>query len=355
MVKLSGLPLVGGVLLVLMGLSGVAAEPSGPHSMTEPPHYGEIQQVISDGEDAAEGGAAQAQAQADEAQQQVAGTTEKLASQASVASDKTFSTMMELLGDAELLAINTANAVIDLLMKAVPPGSTSETDSGTPGSYHAQASTVQPAAGLPAAAIVLVLVAGAAGGVLLWYVVLQRAITYGLVPLLSRIARSDLYNNDSRRMISDLVATGPGVCLNEIVEKTGFSRNAVSYHLFVLEKEEELVSVKDGKYRRYFPRVGKYVNGAKNVVSVLRNETSLRIAQHVVVNPGTIQRDLCVVVGSSASALCWHMKRLENLHVVRKERDANTVRYFPGEAVSKYDLSDFGLGHGPSAAPSAAP
>lgn len=216
-----------------------------------------------------------------------------------------------------------------------------------------KATEVAPAEATPAAGIALIVAAGAAGGALLWWVVGPRMLAYGLVPMLSRIAKSELYTNDARRLVSELVRSNPGLSLNEVVSNTGYSRNAVSYHLFVLEKEDELVSIKDGKYRRYFPRNGKYVNGAKNVVSVLRNETTLQMAREVFSRPGTIQRELCKELGTTASAACWHAKRLVDLGVVRKERVANTVRYYPGPAAQKYDLSDFGLGPGPSAAETA--
>ena len=174
----------------------------------------------------------------------------------------------------------------------------------------------------------------------------RRLVSLGLLPLLSRIAHTEIYENDARRTIHQLIVTEPGLCLNELVGRTGYSRNAVSYHLFVLEKEEEIVSVKDGKYRRYFLRNGKYVNGAKNVVAALRNETTLKLAQTVAQRPGTIQRDICIELGATPSAACWHAKRLLDLGIIRKERVANTVRYFPGEALVKYDLSDFGLPQG---------
>jgi predicted transcriptional regulator len=189
----------------------------------------------------------------------------------------------------------------------------------------------------------LVWVTASVSGLVVLLLAARKLLGLGALPLLSRIAHSDIYNNDARRTIHELVTGEPGQCLNDLVAHTGYSRNAVSYHLFVLEKEEEVVSVKDGKYRRYFARNGKYVNGAKNVVAALRNETTLKLAQVVLERPGAIQRDLCVELGATPSATCWHAKRLLDLGVIRKERVANTVKYYPGDALSRYDLSDMGL------------
>lgn len=203
----------------------------------------------------------------------------------------------------------------------------------------------------------LMWITASVSGLVVLLVAARKLIGFGALPLLSRIAHSDIYNNDARRTIHELVVGEPGQCLNELVGRTGYSRNAVSYHLFVLEKEEEIISVKDGKYRRYFTRNGKYVNGAKNVVAALRNETTLKLARVVMERPGSIQRDLCVELGATPSATCWHAKRLLDLGVIRKERVANTVKYYPGEAMSKYDLSDMGLPRmdlGPTPAPTPA-
>ncbi len=200
---------------------------------------------------------------------------------------------------------------------------------------------VQTVAGNPWAALVVLassfgLVAG-----LTWLV--RRVLPFGLGPLLSRITKDELYENDARRLVADLVAENAGLSLHEIVERTEYSRNAVSYHLFVLEKEDQITSVKDGKYRRYFPRDGKYVNGAKKVVSVLMNDQSRKIAKFVTDRPGSIQREVCESLGTTPSATCWHAKRLESHGVIRKERDGNMVRYYPGPALDKYDLAEFGL------------
>jgi predicted transcriptional regulator len=243
------------------------------------------------------------------------------------------------------LAVDTIGGGWDLatgLMKQVTDittGGRGHQDGGV-GAHSSQTIVVGP--GFMAS---LLLITASTGASLLLIWIVRRLATLGGIPLLSRIAHSEIYENEARRTVSELVIAEPGLCLNDIVGRTGFSRNAVSYHLFVLEKEEEIVSVKDGKYRRYFTRNGKYVNGAKNVVAALRNETTLKLAQTVAQRPGSIQRELCIELGATPSATCWHAKRLLDLGVIRKEKVSNTVKYFPGEALSKYDLGDFGLPH----------
>lgn len=333
----TGVFVLAGVLIVGMGLPLVASEPK---LLTDPGQP--VREAAEDGQEAAEDGLQKAQGHASEAQKDA----EREASETEgnvrggVASAHAF--VMLLLGDAQRAV---EDAAVWTACLAFGCGSDDPLGEGgnRPVGMSSQSSTIVPVAGNEALGLAMVVAAGAVGGAILWFTVLQRVVVFGALPLLSRIAHSEIYTNDARRLIAQIAVENPGLCLNEIVARTGYSRNAVSYHLFVLEKEEALVSIKDGKYRRYFPRGGKYVNGAKQVVSVLRNETTLKMAQHIVTNPGTIQRELCQVLGTTASAACWHAKRLEQLGVIRKERVANTVQYFPGDELGRHDYSEFGL------------
>lgn len=339
------LPLI--VLLILTLPSGVAR--------LDPDPEGTITHVQDEAQSAQE----EAARQADEAQRRMedgrARAQAEAEAQGEAARAQAQGALDFLLGLGIGLAqtvYNTAAHLVDEVWEKLHPiydslvGGPKRSQSSM-SAQSAQASVVK-ATEVPA----FIWIAASTGAAMLLLVLARRLIALGLIPLLSRIAHDEIYNNEARRNIHELVKAEPGLCLNDLVGRTGYSRNAVSYHLFVLEKEEVVVSVKDGKYRRYFVRNGKYVNGAKSVVAALRNATTLRLAQTVMGSPGAIQRDLCVALGATPSATCWHAKRLLDLGVIRKERVANTVQYFPGEAVARYDLSEFGL---KSAAPMPAP
>lgn len=267
-----------------------------------------------------------------------------------IGEDTALAALGTIAGAFELVVASIGRAVgeVEGVLNELQPATTAKQGTAqNDGLRTRSAGAVVAAPGQPDS---ILLVAASSGAVLLLITLVRRLAALGLIPLLSRISHDEIYDNDARRSINELVVAEPGLCLNDLVARLGFSRNAVSYHLFVLEKEEAVVSIKDGKYRRYFTRNGKYVNGAKNVVAALRNETTLAMARAVLARPGAIQRDLCVELGATASAACWHAKRLLELGVIRKERAANTVRYFPGESVAKYDLSEFGLRSAPQGA-----
>jgi len=333
----TGLFVLFGVLLVVTVAPLCAA---GPRLLTDP-GADSAKDMAEDGQRNAQDRAAGAQNQVGQAQ----ATAEQAAQDGTAAADGALvqakTALSALVTEAQRVADRVGAQV--LCMVFLCSSNEMHDEDWGPRSVSSQSSTIAPVEGGLGFGIALVVAASAVGGALVWLTILQRGVIVGALPLLSRIAHSEIYTNDARRLIAQIASENPGLCLNDIVSRTGYSRNAVSYHLFVLEKEEELISVKDGKYRRYFPRGGKYVNGAKQVVSVLRNDTTLKMAQHIVTNPGTIQRELCQVLGTTASAACWHAKRLEQLGVIRKERVANTVRYFPGDELGRHDYSEFGL------------
>lgn len=147
-----------------------------------------------------------------------------------------------------------------------------------------------------------------------------------VAPLFAHVGRAEVFENGVRERIFALVKSEPGISASELSAQSGVSWGTTIYHLDVLEQNRMVVSVKDGRYRRYF------VNGAgaseKEVISALRNPVSARIAQHVKSVPGLSQKDLASQTGLSPQALHWHANRLLKAGVVTKIRDGRVVRFF---------------------------
>ncbi len=219
-------------------------------------------------------------------------------------------------------------------------GSTSASESQSEPAGAGSATVKTPA---PTTFALGMILASGLGLALAGMAALRRLLGLGGVALLSRIPSSQIMKNGTRNAIFQIVRSDPGVSLNEIVERVGLSRNAVAYHLAVFESEKLMTSVKDGKYRRYFLNGGRYVNGAKDVVAAIKNDTTLDVIRYIAQNPGTIQKEVCNAVGTSPSATSWHIRRLERVGLVEKQRVANMVKYSPGPNLARYDLSEFGL------------
>lgn len=165
-------------------------------------------------------------------------------------------------------------------------------------------------------------------GALAWFwPSLKHVATRMLVaPLFAHVGRAEVFENGVRERIFGLVRDEAGISASELSAKSGVSWGTTIYHLDVLEQNQMVVSVKDGRYRRYF------ANGAgsaeKQIVSALRNPVSARVAEHVRNVPGLSQKDLASQTGLSPQALHWHANRLLKAGVVTKIRDGRVVRFF---------------------------
>ncbi|MBW3582008.1 MAG: winged helix-turn-helix transcriptional regulator [Euryarchaeota archaeon] len=158
--------------------------------------------------------------------------------------------------------------------------------------------------------------------------------------LFSRVSRSKALEHDARSEIYELVKGNPGISAHEVVERLGLGWSTVTYHMGVLERTELVVAHKEGRHRRYFDRTsGLFANGRKKVVSVLKNETSARIAEAVRDRPGLVQRRIAEEFGLAPSSVNWHIKRLVESGLVVKERAARAMALRPGPAWDKLEAT----------------
>lgn len=200
--------------------------------------------------------------------------------------------------------------------------------------------TGDEAAGFPVAQVATVtlgLAVLATVGMVLWK---TKEVGLGLL-LFSRVSRAKALDHDTRSEIYELIKTHPGMAPHEVVERLDVGWSTVTYHLDVLERTELVVAHKQGRYRRYFDRTtGRFANGRKQVVSVLQNETTARIAHAVRDHPGLVQRRLAEALGMAPSSIHWHVKRLVEAGLVEKERAARAVALRPGPAWEKLAADD---------------
>lgn len=83
-----------------------------------------------------------------------------------------------------------------------------------------------------------------------------------------------------------MIRENPGIHFRAIQRESGLAIGQVEYHLYRLEKEEEITVRKDGKYKRYFP----YSTGEslkKSLGYHLRNKASRTII-FILLNKGKV-------------------------------------------------------------------
>ena len=162
---------------------------------------------------------------------------------------------------------------------------------------------------------------------------LRRLLPYAS-PMFTRFERDTVLGHPKREALYAQIMQKPGVTLQDLCEKTGLSRTAVSHHLRLLEQQHLIVSKRMGRSRHFFENGGRYGRDQKDAYAVLHNDRSKDIHSFIQGNPGAIQKDLCEAMEIQASVAHWHVKRLEEARLIEAVRQGRTVSYFPTQALS---------------------
>lgn len=152
----------------------------------------------------------------------------------------------------------------------------------------------------------------------------------GAMALYSRLANSDLLDNEHRDKVYRLVQQTPGLGLTEICKESGLGWGTTVYHLDRLERAQMVASERVGMHRCYFP-MGTVPRQARKGIGALKTDTTRSIAQFLVTRPGASQTEVCEGLGLSASAASKQITKLEGAGLVRRERDGKTVRLYPAD------------------------
>ena len=82
--------------------------------------------------------------------------------------------------------------------------------------------------------------------------------------------------SDPRTILIHIIESEPGLHFRALQRKTGMAVGQLEYHLYKLEKEDEIMIRKDGRYKRYF-LIASSDNTRKILGYHLRNKVSRNI------------------------------------------------------------------------------
>lgn len=228
-------------------------------------------------------------------------------------------------------------------------------DVGAPSIGSARTSGIGTIAAVPSPTKAASAAVGTAVGVAV-LAVLWNYFKYGALagiggPLFSRIASHKILDNDVRNRVHECISTNPGVTIKEVTQLLGIGWGTAVYHLARLEQERLIISERHRQFRRYFKNGGGIVNDDKAAFSELKNPMTQRLASEIKIHPGSAQKDLCATVGISASLAHKYLSRLEHAHLLTKQREWKTVKYFPTDKLVEL----LGPTHQPTATPIVVP
>lgn len=146
--------------------------------------------------------------------------------------------------------------------------------------------------------------------------------------LYSRLSRGQLLEHERRDEVYKLVQAEPGISLTDVAQRCGLGWGTTVYHLDRLERAGFVASERNGARRCYFP-IGTVAKDARAPLGALQQETTRSVATFVVERPGATQTELAEALGMTPSAASKQVSKLENVGLLRREREWKTVRLHP--------------------------
>ncbi|UCE36677.1 MAG: right-handed parallel beta-helix repeat-containing protein [Thermoplasmata archaeon] len=135
-----------------------------------------------------------------------------------------------------------------------------------------------------------------------------------LIPLYTRIKKDQVLNQYLRGRINGYIEANPGEHYNAIKYALNINNGALTYHLRVLERENVVVSKRDGMYKRFYPR---NANVPKTLGRL--SEVQKRIVKTVREFDGIIQTEIAKKLDLSHQVVNYHVKILEMGGILRSE------------------------------------
>lgn len=130
-----------------------------------------------------------------------------------------------------------------------------------------------------------------------------------------------------RKKIFSFIKANPGTCIREIASYMDISRGTLRYHLAFLEEKNLVETFTDQGKNRYFQNNSTYDENEKVVLSILQNEIPRKIVFKILYEECKTNGDLAREIGISKNKIRWHMKQLNELGLVEKNKVGRSTIY----------------------------
>lgn len=134
--------------------------------------------------------------------------------------------------------------------------------------------------------------------------------------------------NGNRRKILEVIRDNQGSTATEISAFTGINTGTIRYHLYILEKNRDVVPVKTGHICCYFLNGSRYTREQMVIMALSKNETTKQIIHVINERPGISNKSVSGIVGIDKSSVHWHIKRLAGAEVIMIKREGRISKFF---------------------------
>ncbi|MFA5254501.1 MAG: winged helix-turn-helix transcriptional regulator [Methanoregula sp.] len=179
----------------------------------------------------------------------------------------------------------------------------------------------------------------------LWIVVLQAACfpvetLAGLKIWLTlgyrRVRNENVLDQDVRSRVFSYIKENPGIHLRGLAGEMQIKLGTLRYHLNVLRLTHKITVAEDPASVRFYENSGTYSETEQQVLKHLRNPTTRRILAILLARPSATRQEIADSVGITGPSITWHMKRLEEDHLVTMQKAGRTMAYALPQAVVGY-------------------
>ncbi|GGL71683.1 winged helix-turn-helix transcriptional regulator [Halocalculus aciditolerans] len=131
-----------------------------------------------------------------------------------------------------------------------------------------------------------------------------------------------------RESLLEYIQDHPGVYFSDLLRETDLARGQLSYHLRVLQEDDQILSVSRGGHKHFFP-FNEFSQPAQVVLSVLTLDTPREILLLIYEEPGATRGHIAGAVGTTRQNVAWHLDRLVDAGLVHADKDGRAYHYYP--------------------------
>lgn len=146
------------------------------------------------------------------------------------------------------------------------------------------------------------------------------------------ISNDNVLQHSTRSSIHDLLVERPGLTFSEIMKDLRIKESTLRYHLRYLERNEIIRKKFEDGHGSYFSILEGTISkrGSMDLPPLL-----LKILDTIDDDPGLDQKHLSYKIKRNRFITSYHLRRLMDMGLVRKERDGKHTRYY---RISREDL-----------------
>jgi len=124
--------------------------------------------------------------------------------------------------------------------------------------------------------------------------------------------------SDPRARIEALLLRSPGLHFREIKRRLRLANGVLGYHLRILMGLGVIESEHDRQFVRFYPT--STLHEERMLISILRQPRLREIITFLILHPGADYKAIVQELNLSSSTISWHLKRLEQIGVVAREK-----------------------------------